>query len=117
MDDLLPLTKKHMAWASEEGVVAFLRMKPLDFLRLTAGNTVWLAAWINDPSVMRKLDISKMNFPGDFEQQLLGFLTEVGQEVQPLDVYVRAGQTGENRIPPFLNVDIDTGKVQGHEGR
>lgn len=44
-------------------------------------------------------------------------IDHIRREALPYERYVEFANTGEIRVPAFLKIDIDSGKVIGHEGR
>lgn len=85
----LVVTREHVRQARGSKAVGFVPMWPVDFLKLTT----------------------------DGEGALRGFLDGAG--VEPLETYNRSATDprGDNVVPPYLKVEMDTGKVVGHEGR
>lgn len=105
--------------------VGFIRMHPKDFLLLT-GDPITAAALSGDQELLAKLANVKiydswlrkqwnelLHDPNRTEKFFYG----IADEVRPLAFYNELSEKGRIIIPPYLSVDIATGKVQGHEGR
>ncbi len=74
--------------AEDRKGIGILQMDAYNFLRLTI-DTAGVTSWIK----------------------------EEAESTKSLDQYNKWGQDGTIRVMPFLNIDIKSGKVLGHEGR
>lgn len=105
--------------------VGFIRIHPKDFLLLT-GDPIIAAALADDPELLVKLANVKI-YDSHLRKQWKDLLNDpkrteelfdrIAEEVQPLSFYNDLAEKGRIIIPPYLSVDIATGKVEGHEGR
>lgn len=84
----LLVTDAQLRLARTNKAVAVIWMKPSDFLKLTTTHED--TRW--NESI-------------------------TGRPVKELDVYNRFTESGEIHVMPFLQVDLATGRVEGHEGR
>jgi hypothetical protein len=121
----LLLTDEHIAQMRGNKAVGFIEMHPLDFLRLTA-TPITASAWSGDVDLFDELVSVKLHDKTlqkesdeilNNEKELNATLKSLAAEILPLSEYNKFAIEGSNILPPFIKVDMETGKVHGHEGR